>query len=117
MFLRTFVFVGMLVPGVTLVAHADERSDARAQVEFGISVAQRGLWREALYRWERAVDIDPGYAAAWNNLGIAYEHEGLFDKARDAYEKALDLEPSNTLIQQNYDLFREINDRVSQDDR
>lgn len=117
MFSRMFVCVGVLMAGATLVVHADERSDARAQVEFGISVAQRGLWQEALYRWERAVDIDPSYAAAWNNLGIAYEHEGLFDKARDAYEKALDLEPSNTMIQQNYDLFREINDRINQDDR
>lgn len=117
MFFRMFVVVGVLMAGVTLVAHADERSDAESQVKFGISVAQRGLWQEALYRWERAVDIDPSYAAAWNNLGIAYEHEGLFDKARDAYEKALDLEPGNTMIQQNYDLFREINDRINQDDR
>ena len=98
-------------------ALADARSDAKAQVEFGIEVAQRGLWQEAIYRWERAVDIDPVYAEAWNNLGIAYEHEGVFDKARDAYEKALDLAPDNMMIQQNYDLFREINDRINEDER
>ena len=34
-------------------------SDAKAQVEFGINVAQRGLWREAIYRWEKAVELDP----------------------------------------------------------
>ena len=38
-------------------AAADSRSDARAQVEFGIEVVHRGLWREAVYRWERAVEI------------------------------------------------------------
>ena len=65
-----------------------------------------------MFRWERATELDPGYAAAWNNLGIAHEHQGAFDEARDAYEKALDLEPDNTFIQQNYDLFREITDRV-----
>ena len=117
MFIRMLVLVGLLVAGATTVAHADSRSDARAQVEFGIMVAQHGLWQEAMYRWERAVDIDASYAAGWNNLGIAYEHEGLFDKARDAYEKALDIEPNNMNIQQNYDLFREINDRISQSDR
>ena len=95
------------------VAHADVRSDAKAQVEFGIAVAQRGLWQEARYRWQRAIEIDPSYAAAWNNLGIAYEHEGQFDKAREAYEKATELEPGNLMIQQNYDLFREINDRAN----
>ena len=96
---------------------ADSKSDAKAQVEFGIAVAQQGLWREAIYRWERAVDLDPTYAAAWNNLGIGYEHVGRFDEARDAYEQALDLEPDNMMIQQNYDLFREINDRVNPSDR
>jgi Flp pilus assembly protein TadD len=82
-------------------------------VEFGISVAQRGLWREAIYRWERATQIDPTYAAAHNNLAIAYEHEGDLNKARAAYEKALELEPDNALIKQNYELFKEINDRTT----
>ena len=90
---------------------ADARDEAKAQVEFGIDVAQRGLWREAIYRWERAVEIDPTYAAAYNDLAVAYEHEGQLDKARQAYEKALEIEPRNLQIQQNYDLFKEVNDR------
>ena len=115
MLIRTFALACLLAVGVPLVAQADERSDAQAQVDFGIAVAQRGLWNEAVFRWERASEIDPSYAAAWNNLGIAYEHQGSFAKARDAYEIALDLEPNNLNIQQNYDLFREINDRVESD--
>ena len=93
-------------------AHADDRSAAKSQVEFGIRVAQNGLWKEARYRWEKAVELDPTYAQAWNNLAIAYEHEGKFDEARKAYEKALELDPKNLLIRQNYDLFKEINDRA-----
>src|SRR5258706_14313508 len=95
---------------------ADARSDAKKQVEFGIAVAQRGLWREAIYRWERASQIDPKYAEALNNLGITYEHEGDLEKARVAYEKALELEPNNALIKQNYELFKEINDRTTRKD-
>ena len=94
-------------------AVADARGEAKAQVEFGISVAQKGLWREAIYRWEKAAEIDPTYAAAFNDLAIAYEHEGQLEKARKAYEKALQVDPHNTQIQQNYDLFKEINDRTS----
>ena len=93
-------------------AYADARSTAKAQVEFGIKVAQNGLWKEATYRWEKAVEIDPSYAAAWNNLGIGYEHDGRFEDARKAYEKAVALDPKNILIRQNYDLFKEINDRA-----
>jgi Tfp pilus assembly protein PilF len=90
----------------------DARSDAKEQVEFGIKVAQSGLWKEAAYRWEKAVKLDPSYGAAWNNLAIAYEQQGNFDKAREAYEKAVTLEPKNLLFRQNYDLFKEINDRA-----
>ncbi len=101
---------------VTAPAYADARGDARKQVEFGIAVAQKGLWREAIYRWKRATEIDPTYAQAFNNLAIAHEHEGEFAPARAAYEKALQLEPTNALIKQNFDLFKEINDRTGRKD-
>lgn len=102
----------LLVAGSAVPARADARSSARAEAQFGIDVAQRGLWREAIYRWQRAVELDPSYAAGFNNLAVAYEHEGLLDKAREAYEKAITLEPQNIQIRQNYDLFKEINDRA-----
>ncbi len=104
-----FVFAFLIVASA---AAAEDRSAAKEQVDFGIKVAQNGLWREALYRWERAVQLDPTYAEAWNNLAIAYEHAGKFDEARKAYETAIKLDPKNMLIRQNYDLFKEINDRT-----
>jgi len=109
------VLAVLLATGASPVL-ADDRDDARAQVSFGIDVAQRGLWREAIYRWQRAVELDPTYAAAYNDLAIGYEHEGNFADARTAYEKALELEPENIQIRQNYELFREINDRTSNDE-
>jgi Flp pilus assembly protein TadD len=90
----------------------DRREEAKAQVEFGIQVAQKKLWREATYRFEKATEVDPTYAAAWNNLGIAYEEQGNFKDANNAYEKAIKLDPGNVLIRQNYDLFKEIYDRI-----
>ena len=106
--------VVLLLTALGGVAYADARSDAKAQVEFGIAVAQRGLWKEAIYRWERASQIDPTYAAAFNNLAVAYEHEGMLDKAAEAYERALKLEPGNQLVRQNFELFKEIHDRTNQ---
>lgn len=107
---------GLLLAGILFAfagpAYADVRSDAKVQVEFGIAVAQRGLWKEATYRWERAAELDPTYAAAYNNLAVAYEHEGRFNDARKAYEKAQQLDPNNVMIRQNYDLFKEIHDRA-----
>src|SRR5437016_6646102 len=105
-------FVTAVAIAATSSAAADARTDAKAQVAFGINVAQRGLWREAIYRWEKAVELDPTYASAFNDLAIGYEHEGQLDKARRAYEKALELEPNNNEIRQNFELFKEINDRT-----
>ena len=104
--------IALLAVALAAPLYADARSDAKAQVEFGITVAQRGLWREAIYRWEKAVEIDPTYAAAFNDLAVGYEHEGQLEKARQAYEKALAIEPNNAQIRQNYELFKEINDRT-----
>jgi Tfp pilus assembly protein PilF len=112
--------IAIVASGAVLSASpslADAKKDAKSQVEFGISVAQRGLWREAIYRWEKATQIDPSYAAAYNDLAIGYEHEGQLDKARKAYEKALELDPNNSQVRQNYELFKEINDRTAQKDK
>jgi type IV pilus assembly protein PilF len=106
------LFLGLAAAPLAAVA----RSDANKHVEFGVTVAQKGLWREAILQWERAAQIDPTYAAAQNNLAIAYEHEGDLDKARAAYEKALSIEPDNSYIKQNYELFKEINDRTTRKD-
>lgn len=116
MFLRPLVLALLMAFVSVPSVWADERGQAKKQVEFGIQVAQRGLWKEAIYRWERAAQLDPNYAAAFNNLAVAYEHEGQLAKAREAYEKALRLEPNNALVRQNYDLFKEINDRAAQKD-
>ena len=106
--------VVLLLTALAGDAYADARADAKAQVEFGIAVAQRGLWKEALYRWMRATQIDPTYAAGFNNLAVGYEHEGMLDKAAEAYERALKLEPNNNLVRQNFELFKEIHERANE---
>jgi Tfp pilus assembly protein PilF len=114
---RAAILFALAASVMATPAFADARSNAKALVDFGISVAQKGLWREAIFQWEKAVEIDPTYAAAFNDLAIAYEHEGQLPKARKAYEKALELEPNNSQIQQNFDLFKEINDRSAGKDK
>lgn len=112
---RGFAWIVALVFVVATVAiFAD--ADAKTQIAFGIAVAQNGLWREALYRFQRAVEIDPSYAAAYNNLAVAYEHEGSLEQAGKAYERANELEPKNDMIRQNYEMFREIHDRAGNRD-
>ncbi|MBM3751287.1 MAG: tetratricopeptide repeat protein [Acidimicrobiia bacterium] len=103
--------MAVLVLTSTPLLLADRRSDSKEQVQFGIELAQKNLWKEAEFRWEKAVELDPTYPSAWNNLAIAYEQAGKFDEALKAYERARKLDPKNIYVQQNYDLFMEIYER------
>ena len=105
----------MLVPLLWLLLSpaSDSKTAAgsRQEVEFGVDVARKGLWQEARFRFEKAIAADPDNPEALNNLAVALEQQGDFDKAREAYEKALKLKPGSVYIQQNFDLFREADDK------
>lgn len=103
--------------GFARPAAAADEDRAANENSFGVEVASRGLWKEAAYRWERAVELDPMNAKAYNNLGVGYERAGEFEKAMEAYETALELLPSNEQIRQNYELFREAYERKLRKER
>jgi Tfp pilus assembly protein PilF len=110
--MRTRIWlVSALIVALTVPALADRRSDAKVQLEFGITCAQKNLWPQAVQRFEKATELDPKYAAAWNNLAIGYEELGKLDEARKAYDEALKLDHGNTFIRNNYDQFYEIYSR------
>jgi Flp pilus assembly protein TadD len=91
--------------------HAGQSTTPAEEVGFGIEVARKGLWSEARFRFEKALALNPSSAEALNDLAVALEQQGEFPKAREAYEKALKLKPGSLYIQQNYDLFREADDK------
>jgi tetratricopeptide (TPR) repeat protein len=111
--MRAFLLLVLLVSGPFAVA-GDVSS---RQVSFGLKVAQKGLWQEARFRFERALALNPENASALNDLAIALEQMGEFEKARECYEKALALKPGDTYIQQNFDLFREADDKRNRKSR
>ena len=117
--LTLFLPLSLLLAAGAGSAAADEISEERASREnsFGVEVAGRGLWKEAAYRWEKAVALDPLNPKAHNNLGVAYERAGKFEEALQAYENALELSPSSEHIRQNYELFREAYERKRRKER
>jgi len=76
------------------------------QMQFGIKAAQKELWNEAIFRWEKVLESKPESGAAYNNLAVAYEKKGEWDKAEKAYETALKFAPKNKYIQANYEKFK-----------
>ena len=51
-------------------------------------------WESAVDAYERVVALDPGYAAAWNNLGLLQHRVGHYARARECYERALGADDS-----------------------
>ena len=88
-------------------SHHSDLSRPAAQDNFGVQMARMNLWREAMFRFERAIEINPGDAQAHNNLAVAYEANGDFEKARKEYLEALKLDRTNPYIQKNYSRFVE----------
>ena len=97
-----------------LIAGCSHRVDLTresSQIDFGVDAAKMNLWREALFRFQRAVQIDPNDAMAHNNLAVAYEGTGDFEKARANYIEALRLDKGNEYIQKNFSRFTEFTSR------
>jgi len=88
-------------------SHNSDLTRPSAQDNFGVQMARMNLWREAMFRFERAIEINPSDAQAHNNLAVAYEANGDFEKARKEYLEALKLDRSNPYIQKNYSRFVE----------
>ena len=81
------------------------------QENFGVNMARMNLWREALFRFKRAVQINPADAMAHNNLAVAYEANGDFESAAKEYREAMRLDKSNQYIQKNYSRYVEFTSR------
>jgi Tfp pilus assembly protein PilF len=77
------------------------------QLAFGVEMARRGLWNEALFRFRQALSENPGDARILNNLAVAYEAVGLFDEALEHYQKAVKVDPGNAQLKRNYARFVE----------
>ncbi|KAK9817337.1 hypothetical protein WJX74_001933 [Apatococcus lobatus] len=54
----------------------------------------------AVTEYKKAVQLQPGYVTAWNNLGNAYEKASKTKDAYDAYREALSYAPTNSTAKQ-----------------
>ena len=98
--------IACLIPLTLLLSGAGRRDAPKDEMRFGAEAAERGLWREAAFRWERVLKSDPGNARLRNNLAVAYESLGQFDLARKEYEEARRLDPDSKEIRNNFEAFR-----------
>jgi tetratricopeptide (TPR) repeat protein len=79
---------------------------ADSQIDFGVSMAKRGLWSEAFFRFQQAQRLEGGNSPRLlNNLAVASEALGKFDQALDYYKQGLQQAPGDPELKANYDRF------------
>ena len=110
--LVTAVLATVLVvaPGESLAKKSKAKTrkvTAAEQMAFGVDMAKRGLWREALFRFQRARQLDPNLPRVLNNMAVAFEAVGDFDRALEYYKLALESDPGNKDLRKNYARFVE----------
>lgn len=103
--------VALFVSAAAGCGHNADLSRPASQDNFGVQMAQMNLWREAMFRFQRAVELNPADAMAHNNLAVAYEANGDFENAAKEYREALKLDRGNSYIQKNYSRYTEFMSR------
>jgi Flp pilus assembly protein TadD len=84
-----------------------ENARAADQKSYGAKMAQKGFWREALFRFDRASRLAPDDPEILNNLAVASEAVGETARALAAYKRALEIRPDDAKIKRNYARFAE----------
>lgn len=102
--LKVLVLCGL---AVVLCAGRKAPETPKAQLEFGVEMARRGLWSEALFRFKQAERSSPGDPRILNNMAVSFEALGQFDKALDYYQQAIKSDRSNRDLRRNYSRFIE----------
>ena len=67
----------------------------RVHNRMGTELLKSGKLTEAVTQFEQAIEADPTYAGAYNNLGVAYEQLGR-EEAQAQFERAVQLSPDFT---------------------
>ncbi|MDP2937289.1 MAG: serine/threonine-protein kinase [Dehalococcoidia bacterium] len=67
----------------------------------GVSLHSLGRYDEAIRCYDRALELDPQYAAAWINKGNSLHSLGRYDEAIRCYDRALELDPQYAAASNN----------------
>ena len=67
----------------------------------GNRLNDEGKYAEAIADYTKAIELDPNYAIAYNNLGNPYHNLNKYEKAIEYYTKAIELDPKYAIAYSN----------------
>ena len=79
----------------------NKAEEAIASNSRGIELLKEGKTNEAITEFQKAVQLDPNYVPARQNLGHAYDRQGRSEEAMAQYRKAAELDPKSSVVYNN----------------
>jgi tetratricopeptide (TPR) repeat protein len=67
----------------------------------GTKLLEKGQYDQAITYFDKAIEINPRYAEAYNNRGIAYLKKGQYDKAISDFTEAIEINPKDAMAYRN----------------
>jgi tetratricopeptide (TPR) repeat protein len=61
----------------------------------GVALLNLGNYEEAIKCYDKAIEIEPNNAEAWNNKGIVLGRLSNYEEAIACYDKAIELNPTD----------------------
>lgn len=89
-------------------------NDAGGHLDRGASLLYQGLYDEAIVEFERALELDPGYAKARLNLATAYFYKKDYPKAEREYLRCLKAEPGYVNARFNLAIVYQAQDKLDE---
>lgn len=65
-----------------------------AYYERGNNFLNNAQFNEAIFYYQKVIELDPNFAGAYHNLGKIFQQQGYIDEAIQYYHKAIDLNPN-----------------------
>ena len=91
------------------------RKDAYVFNKFATTLWQKDFTEEAIIAFKNAIDTNPDYAPAYNNLGVIYlDGKTMFVEAKDCFEHAIEKDSAYTMAYYNIGrTFEALGDKIS----
>ncbi|HIE43997.1 MAG TPA: tetratricopeptide repeat protein [Candidatus Omnitrophica bacterium] len=72
---------------------------------FGMVLYERGYEEKSVKLWERALEIDPNFVPALNNIATYYSHNGRALESIKLERRTIQLDPNNAVYHYNLSTF------------
>ncbi len=66
---------------------------ARAYNNYAVALSEKGLYKESIPHYQKAIDMDNAYPDPLNNIAVAYSFLGDLDKAIEALRRSIVIQP------------------------